>query len=386
MNIPARWQATRLGELATYINGRAFKPAEWGKRGLPIIRIQNLNDPDASFNCFDGTIDEKHMVRDGDLLISWSASLGSFIWQRGAAVLNQHIFKAVPNEELVDKEFLHFLVSYLLSEIGNHTHGSTMKHITKGKFDNLPCGVPALKEQRRVVGRIKECLSRVEEMQRLREEAEREIAVLENAWLRQRLADLAFGWPQQELAAFADIRGGGSLPKGTATAGSNGDWLLVKVGDMNLPGNELEIVSAREFLSAGVADDAWPVGTVVFPKRGGAIATNKKRLLGRPALLDPNLMGVIAGSKKMRPAFLLAQFAILDLTTLTSGSTVPQLNRKDLAPLPFVVPDLVTQDAVISQAKEVSTRVRSMAKDMACGAELDALRESILREAFAGNL
>ena len=65
---------------------------------------------------------------------------------------------------------------------------------------------------------------------------------------------------------------------------------------------------------------------------------------------------------------------------------MPQLNRKDLAPLPFVVPDLVTQDAVIAQAHEVSSRVRAMAEENACSAEFEALRESILREAFAGNL
>ena len=240
--------------------------------------------------------------------------------------------------------------------------------------------------QKQMVRRIKECSSRIEEMQRLREEAEADIKVLENAWLRLRFAELAADWPEQELARFADIKGGGTLPKGTGAQGRNTDLLLIKVGDMNLPGNEFEITCSREYLAASSHNGTWPVGTVVFPKRGGAIATNKKRLLGRSAILDPNLMGVIADPKKMRPPFLLAQFKILDLATLTSGSTVPQLNRKDLAPLLFVVPDLVTQDAVIAQAHAVSSRVRAMAEQNACSAEFEALRESILREAFAGNL
>lgn len=37
----------RLGDIASFINGRAFKPSEWSKKGLPIIRIQNLNDLNA---------------------------------------------------------------------------------------------------------------------------------------------------------------------------------------------------------------------------------------------------------------------------------------------------------------------------------------------------
>lgn len=35
-------KTARLGDLATYINGYAFKPADWGDTGLPIIRIQDL--------------------------------------------------------------------------------------------------------------------------------------------------------------------------------------------------------------------------------------------------------------------------------------------------------------------------------------------------------
>jgi type I restriction enzyme S subunit len=271
-------------------------------------------------------------------------------------------------------------------DLGRLARTSALPSLRLSELAELEVPVPPIADQRRIVARIKECLNRVEEMQRLREEAEAEIAVLENAWLRQRFSELATEWPQQELAVFAAIKGGGTLPKGTPTPSAKEDWLLVKVGDMNLPGNELEIVTAREYLRAGAPDDAWPVGTIVFPKRGGAIATNKKRLLGRPAILDPNLMGVIADPKKVRAAFLLAQSMILDLATLSSGSTVPQLNRKDLAPLPFVVPDLDTQDRVIAEANQISARIREMAQENACAQELEALRESILREAFAGNL
>src|SRR5690606_20064129 len=132
---PSTWKEHKLGDLGRYINGRAFKPAEWGSKGLPIIRIQNLTDPDKPYNYFDGHVSEKHLVRDGDLLISWSATLGSFIWDRGDAALNQHIFKVKVNERLVEKEFLHYLILHILDELASQTHGSTMKHITKRKFD-----------------------------------------------------------------------------------------------------------------------------------------------------------------------------------------------------------------------------------------------------------
>ena len=68
-------KTARLGDLATYINGYAFKPADWGDTGLPIIRIQDLNGNSYQLNRYDGEYPERIEVNDGDVLISWSASL-----------------------------------------------------------------------------------------------------------------------------------------------------------------------------------------------------------------------------------------------------------------------------------------------------------------------
>jgi type I restriction enzyme S subunit len=91
------WGEEKIGKVANLVNGRAFKPTDWGTVGLPIVRIQNLNNPRKPFNYFAGKIDNKHKLENGDILISWSGtpgtSFGAFIWERGEAVLNQHIFR-----------------------------------------------------------------------------------------------------------------------------------------------------------------------------------------------------------------------------------------------------------------------------------------------------
>ena len=53
-----KWERKRLGKVAKYINGRAFKPEEWKQAGIPIIRIQNLNNPNAPYNYYDVEIEE----------------------------------------------------------------------------------------------------------------------------------------------------------------------------------------------------------------------------------------------------------------------------------------------------------------------------------------
>ena len=155
------WRLSTLGELAEYINGRGFKESEWRTEGLPIIRIQNLNKPEAPFNYAEGDFGERVRVRDGDLLVAWAASLGAYIWQRGDAWLNQHIFKVVVNEQLVDKKYLYYGIKESLGELYAKTHGSGMVHITKGELLSHSIGLPPLAEQRRIVAELETQLTRL---------------------------------------------------------------------------------------------------------------------------------------------------------------------------------------------------------------------------------
>ena len=156
-NIPQGWTISTVGEVANYINGRAFKPIEWEQEGLPIIRIQNLNDCNASYNCTTATYADKYLIKDGDLLFAWAASLGTYIWNGGDAWLNQHIFKVEP-KEYMDKSFLYYSFVYLISEFYRQSHGSGMVHITKGKFENTPILIPPLNEQKRIVTALEDVI------------------------------------------------------------------------------------------------------------------------------------------------------------------------------------------------------------------------------------
>lgn len=144
----------RLGDAATFINGFAFKPDHWGDSGLPIIRIQNLNNEMAEFNYYNGPIPNKYVVHDGDILISWSASLGAYEWKRGEALLNQHIFKAVFDKVPINKYFLRYAVLGNLAKMEKDAHGATMRHIVKKDFDNTLIPYPPIEEQQRIVDEL----------------------------------------------------------------------------------------------------------------------------------------------------------------------------------------------------------------------------------------
>ena len=152
-NLPKGWSILTVGQVAQYINGRAFKPNEWEQKGLPIIRIQNLNDKSAVFNYSTATFEDKYLVTKGDLLFAWAASLGTYIWQEGNGWLNQHIYRVNP-KPFITKGFLYYSFESMISEFYKESHGSGMVHITKGKFENTPILLPPLQEQERIVNYI----------------------------------------------------------------------------------------------------------------------------------------------------------------------------------------------------------------------------------------
>ena len=133
------WRTTTLGALGKYVNGRAFKSTEWAITGRPIIRIQDLTGSNSNPNYFDGDVEERHVVRPGDLLISWSGSLGAYLWDGPEAVLNQHIFKV---ESSINKRFHYHLARATIADLMRSSHGSGMVHVTKRVFEETPVAIP----------------------------------------------------------------------------------------------------------------------------------------------------------------------------------------------------------------------------------------------------
>jgi type I restriction enzyme, S subunit len=136
------WKKARLTDLAEYINGFAFKPSDFSEGGVPIVRIEQLKNPNGNFDYFNGKIPERNWINNGDLIFSWSASLFLKIWQNDFAYLNQHLFKVLPKED-VQKYFLKYLLEGAIEELTKMSHGSTMQHITRKELQKFEVKFPS---------------------------------------------------------------------------------------------------------------------------------------------------------------------------------------------------------------------------------------------------
>jgi type I restriction enzyme S subunit len=146
------FETVKVSDICKLVNGRAFKPTEWKDSGKPIIRIQNLNDETKPFNYTQEIFNEKFLIKNGDVLFSWSGtpgtSFGCFKWLREDGWLNQHIFKVILNEKLITTDFFIKQINLKIDELISQAHGGVgLQHVTKKMVDELPLLLPPMKLQ-----------------------------------------------------------------------------------------------------------------------------------------------------------------------------------------------------------------------------------------------
>lgn len=261
--------------------------------------------------------------------------------------------------------------------------------------------LPPLPEQRKIAGVLGLVQRAKEQQERLIEKT----AELKKTLLHQLFTQGTRGEPQKQTDLGPMPKSWNPTPLGTCcdivsgsmpytdflkASGLNEedavDCMAVKVSDMNLPGNEARFVTAnavKRLPAAFAARKLLPAKTVVFPKRGAAIATNKKRMTTTWTVLDPNLIG-LRPTERIDPQFLFHWSTTFDLRKITAPGPTPQLNKKDLIPVLMPLPvDLKEQQAI---AAAIDSADSKLAHHRRKHATLSALFRTLLHQLMTAQL
>ncbi len=390
-----KWSTKPIGELCDLINGRAFKPSDWGTEGLPIVRIQNLNDHNKPFNNYSGTYSEKHFIDDGEILLSWSGtpgtSFGCFRWLRGPGLLNQHIFKVRVAEDEMDGDFFIYAVNSRLDEMIRQAHGGVgLRHITKTKLEAIHLPVPKIDEQRRIVARIKECMERVEEIERLRAEAIEEADCLAPS-LYAAIEDNQ-QWPTRTVGeVILKSRNGKSIKQNSLK--TNGYVLsLSAVHDVTLniddpkpivlPDNvasQYSISAGDVFVSRANTRELVGLASVVIdsPKDRVIYPDLLIKLEVDPDIITPRFLAYALRTPESRRQIKEKAFGTSQSMVKISGGRLKEVS--------IPVPPLDVQTNLINRYDELHDLASGLASELK-SLNSRALKESILRKAFAGEL
>ena len=341
-------------------------------------------------------------IDNGDILVSWSATLDAFVWQRGPAWLNQHIFKIIPNSGVVSKDFLFNLLKYEIQNLlkTDHLHGSTMKHINRGPFLAHAIGLPPIREQRRIEFKLSSLLTRSgkarDELAHIPRLIERyKQAILSAAFRGDLTADwrkrnnISTRWTQYKLADISKVGTGATPKRGTPKYYQNGDipWVTSSVAN-----NEF-VTSAEEFITNVALQESnckiYPAGTLLIAMYGEGKTRGMVTRLSISAATNQALAAVqvnndIASSDFVY-WFLKANY--LKLRSEASGGVQPNLNLSIIKSLLIPTPSIAEQEQIVLSLNHSFSKIElALSHMLAASKNIDVLNENIMQKAFRGDL
>ena len=339
------WEYKKLGDVCQVVTGSTPKTniSEYWDGNYPWVTPAELKGDvyisDTARHITEEAIAHTNLtlLPIGTVLLSSRAPIGKVAISTIEMYCNQG-FKNLICSDAINNKYLYLWLSGKTEYLNSLGRGATFKEISRTIVENVIIPLPPLSIQKSIVTE----LDKINELIRLKKEQLKDYDNLAQSIFYEMFGDPVVnekGWIVKTIGDVCSLKSGDSKanksPKGTLP--------YVKVGDMNLPGNENYITCSstyvdRDYNKRGI----FPIGSILFPKRGGAILTNKKRMAAIEICCDLNTMGVIP-SEVLNKHYLFQWFKILDLGTICSGSTILQLNNCDIAPLLIQIPPLTLQ-------------------------------------------
>lgn len=330
----------------------------------------------------------KKIAEKGDVLLSVRDPVGSVNIStelccigRGLAALRGY-FDITPL-------FIFYLIQFSENELHKRETGTTFKAITGDRLKSLPINLPPLAEQKRIVGKIEELFAELDNGIDLLKQKQAELKKYRRSVLSTAFSGKLYKtteWQTVQLKEVCEFKSGNTID--AKLEKSTGTIPYVKVGDMNLTENSISITTSTRFVNPGdiKQNQIIPIGSIVFPKRGGAIATNKKRKVVRPIIIDLNTMALIP-TQKLNTDFFYFWMQKIDLIKLSNGGNIPQINNYSFDGVEIFLPSLPEQEQIVAEIEQRFDKADILEKSIEDALEsAEKLKQSILKKAFEGKL
>lgn len=398
------WEIKKLGEVCEFGNGLwTGKKPPFQKVG--VIRNTNftkdgrLDDTEIVYLDVEQSQFAKRRLKYGDIILEKSGGgpkqpvgrviifnkkKGDFSFSNFTSVIR------IIDPKTIDFTYLHRFLFYSYISGTTETMQSHSTGIRNLKFDEykaIEIPLPPLPEQQRIVTILDKAFIAIAKAKANAEQNLKNAKELFESYLQSVFEKKGDGWEEKKLREVCDFKSGTTIS--TSLERDKGDVLYTKVADMNLPENTVEIHTSSRYVNSNEINQNQiiPAGAIIFPKRGGAIATNKKRKIIKPTIIDLNTMAIIP-SKKINKDYFFHWFQLFDLNDISNGANIPQINYYSFDEVYIPYPaSLKEQQIIVQKLDELSVETKKLeAIYQQKINDLEELKKSILQKAFSGGL
>ena len=394
------WQTKPLGEVLEVQNGYAFNSKAFNSsKGMPLIRIRDLKGGTETETRLNGEFDKKYVVRAGDLLIGMDGEFGCYEWKGSPALLNQRVCRLQNFDSKLLPRFLYHGVNSYLKEIEDVTGFTTVKHLSSKQILGIDFPLPPLPEQQRIVGILDEAF---EGIASAKANAEKN---LENAYalIQPMFISILNSFDHKDWHA-STVEAAAGTEKGSIRTGPFGSQLLhSEFVDEGIPVLGIDNAVQNRF--------AWSERRYITPQKFSELSRYRVKpgdvlitimgTCGRCAIVPDDIPTAIntkhlccitLNHQKCLPEFLHAYFlyhpiAQEFLFKKAKGAIMAGLNMGLIKELPLLLPPVEQQRIVAKKVIDVRTSAENL--EAIYGrklAALEALKKSLLHQAFAGKL
>ena len=314
-------------------------------------------------------VKQERFIQKGDVLINSTGhgTLGRVAQVRDEpdelTTVDSHVTIVRPMVEFFYLDYFGFAAIFIEDEIkaaGQGTSGQTELSKTKLKEEFYVSFPEDFIEQQRIVAKLDAAFA---EIDGAIEDTEKNLECVKQLFercLSQTFTTADKNWQAGKITDFCSIKSGTTVDKKLEVA--VGDIAYLKVADMNLAENKSGVITSSRFLNYSDVRKTQIIeaDSIIFPKRGGAILTNKKRITSVPICADLNIMSVKSNGA-MQPKLLFYYFLNVDMRQLGSGSSIPQINNYDIEPLSISFPTNSNEQCrLIAQLDEMLVQTNNL--------------------------
>ncbi len=382
-----KWKMTKLGDIADVVRGSTITRKEVTPGEVPVIA--GGQTPSCFHNVFN---------REGiTITVSASGAYAGFVQYFEIPIFASDCSTIkVKDENEISPKFLFYMLQASQRDIYSFQRGSGQPHVYPSQLIGLDIPAPYIDEQHKIVELLEDHLSRLDAALVDVKQAKIKAAQFRRSLLLSLMspdyASTSNDWTRTTLGRVCDLVAGKTPPSLESSIDGIDDSSrtipFYKVGDMNLHSEFL--CESRLYLSAKQVQDRklfiLPIGSVVFPKAGGAIATNKKRVVSVPGPIDLNCMAAIP-VQGTNPKYLSWWFQSINLSSYADGSILPQLSKGKMSEIPVDWPNLKVQEEIVMNLEQsLSKNSEAIKLAEVIEANSSSLRRSLLQAAFTGQL